>query len=159
MHSRQAERAIRTIKSMTRSIYISLPYTLPPALYPYLIQYATEKYNILPSNDGDKLSPRERITGRTIDYNYDMKSGFGTVGLFPVPLALQTIDLAERGELGIIVGNTPGRHGVCQVYIPTRKSICHRTKFKVLRIDESIRHLISRDQPRDPDLIPVEPPP
>ena len=124
-----------------------------------MIQYATERYNILPSSDGDKLSPRERITGRTIDYNYDMKSGFGTVGLFPVPLALQTIDLAERGELGIIVGNTPGRHGVCQVYIPTRKSICHRTKFKVLRIDESIRHLISRDQPRDPDLIPVEPPP
>jgi hypothetical protein len=27
----------------------------------------------------------------------------------------------------------------------------------VLRIDESVQHLISRDQPKDPDLIPLEP--
>jgi len=72
---------------------------------------------------------------------------------------MQTTDLAERGEIGIIVGNTPGRHGVCQVYIPTRKSICYRTKFKMLHIDESIRLMISRDQPRDPQLVPVEPMP
>ena len=56
MHSRQAERAIRTIKSLARSIYISLPYTLPQALYPYLFQFATERYNILPSSDGDQMS-------------------------------------------------------------------------------------------------------
>ena len=52
MHSRQAERAIRTIKSLARSIYISFSYTLPQALYPYLFQFATERYNILPSSDG-----------------------------------------------------------------------------------------------------------
>ena len=159
MHSRQAERAIRTIKSLARAIYISLPYTLPTALYPYLLQYAAERYNIMPQRDNDLLSPRERITGRTLDFRFDLRAGFGAVGLFPVPLASQITDLAERGEIGIIIGNTPGKHGVCQVYIPTRKSICYRTKFTMLRIDESIRLMISRDQPRDPQLVPVEPPP
>jgi len=77
--------------------------------------------------------------------------------MFPVPRALQTNDLAERGELGIIVGNTPGKHGVCQVYILTRKSICHRTKFQVLRLDASVTHLISKDQNRDPQFLNVEP--
>jgi hypothetical protein len=96
------------------------------------------------------MSPRERITGRTLDFKYDIKDAFGTTGLFPLPRALQANDLAERGELGIIVGNTPGKHGVCQVYIITRKSICHRTKFQVLRIDQSVEHLISRDQPKNP---------
>jgi hypothetical protein len=159
MHSRQAERAIRTIKLLARAIYVSLPYTLPTSLYPYLLQYAAERYNIMPQKDNDLLSPRERITGRTVDFKYDLRAGFGTVGLFPVPLAYQTTDLAERGEIGIIVGNTPGKHGVCQVYIPNRKSICYRTKFKMLHIDESIKLMISRDQPRDPQLVPIEPPP
>ena len=27
----------------------------------------------------------------------------------------------------------------------------------MLRIDDSVQHLISRDQPKDPDLIPLEP--
>ncbi len=96
-----------------------------------MVQYATERYNILPSNDGDKISPREKITGRTLDYKYDIKAGFGTVELFPVPLAMQTIDLTERGELGIIVGNTPGRHGYAKFifqhekqYLTARNSKC-----------------------------------
>ena len=111
----------------------------------------------MPTADGDQLSPRERITGRTISFIQDIKAGFGTVGMFPVPRALQTNDLAERGELGLIVGNTPGKHGVCQVYILTRKSICHRTKFQVLRLDASVTHLISKDQNRDPQFLNVEP--
>ena len=43
------------------------------------------------------------------------------------------------------------------MYIITRKSICHRTKFQVLRIDQSVQHLISRDQPKDPHFLTIEP--
>ena len=47
-HSRAAERAIRTIKDLARTTYLSLSYTLPPALYRNLVTFVTERYNILP---------------------------------------------------------------------------------------------------------------
>jgi hypothetical protein len=142
-HSRTAERAIRTIKGMARATYLSLPYTLPPQLYHHLLQYVTERYNIHPQVDGDSQSPREKITDTKVTYNIDIKVAFGTIGIFPVPKAYQNTDLSERGELGIVIGNAYTKHGVCTIYIPSRKSICYRTKFTVVTCDEAIAKAIS----------------
>jgi len=151
-HSRAAERAIRTIKNLARTTYLALPYTLPSLLYRNLITYVTERYNVLPQMDGDHLSPRQRITGQRPHYNQDIKAVFGDIVLCPVPTHLQRHDLGERGEIGIIVGNPFNKHGVCVIYIPTRKSLCHRTNFKTINIDNSIRNLISTI-PKDLDFL------
>jgi hypothetical protein len=135
-HSRAAERAIRTIKNLVRTTYLSLPYTLPTSLYRNLITYVTERYNILPQIDGDHRSPRQRITGLRPTYNRDVKAVFGDVVMCPVPIHLQKHDLGERGEIGIIVANQFNAHGVCGVYIPTRRSLCHRTDYKIIPINE-----------------------
>ena len=70
----------------------------------------------------------------------------------PVPTHLQKHDLGERGEIGIIVANQFNKHGVCGVYIPTRRSLCHRTDYKIIPINESIRNLIS-SSPRDEQFL------
>jgi len=148
-HSRAAERAIRSLKQTARAIYLSLPYTLPCYLYDQLLIYTVEKLNLTPTSSGDGRCPREIIGGNKVDYKKDFKASFGQVCWFPVPRFLRKNDLEERAELGIVVGNSPGKEGVCKAYIFSRHVICQRSRFHPGLLDETIKKVISQNLDKD----------
>ena len=80
-HVPEAERFIRTLKERTRCIYNTLPFAhLPPRIVIEMVKTANFWMNVFPYHQGisDVLSPRQIITGSTIDYNRHCNLSFGT---------------------------------------------------------------------------------
>ena len=72
------EREIRTIKERARAIMSTLPYMLDHILEEWMLKYIIYMLNWTPSSDTvDWSSPFERILGRSIDANIELKYGFG----------------------------------------------------------------------------------
>ena len=77
-HVGMIEIQIKLLKEMFRSVLSALPYRLPKFLYRYLVYFCTSRRNMLPSNTQvDQRPPRELFTGRRVDYNIDVRIGFG----------------------------------------------------------------------------------
>ena len=80
-HVGDIERHIRTVKERVRSVYASLPFpTLPKVMLIELAKFATFWLNGLP-NQNNQLSitqsPRELVTGETVDFNRHCRFEFG----------------------------------------------------------------------------------
>ena len=73
-----AERVIEELKEIMRSVRFSLPFELANVLFPFLIIYATIRRNsVFNKSLGLKMSPKEALTGRKLDYKRDLDMGFG----------------------------------------------------------------------------------
>ena len=77
-HVPTAERKIRVIKERCRSIVHSLPYMLPLFLLAWMVYFAVSRINLFPTKGGlVKVSPFEAFNGRKVDFDRDLRVGFG----------------------------------------------------------------------------------
>jgi hypothetical protein len=73
-----AERLIEELKEIIRSVTHSVPFIVAASLYNSLVAYATVRRNSVFHKSLDhKMTPREVMLGRKIDYNKEMALGFG----------------------------------------------------------------------------------
>jgi len=72
------ERKIQEVKQRARAIINSLPYKLAVSLISHLITFCVSRINLFPHKSGlSNISLTEAFKGRKIDYNKDLRIGFG----------------------------------------------------------------------------------
>jgi hypothetical protein len=70
------ERKIRHIKERVRSVNNTLPFGLSEKLEVWLVKYAVSRIVLAPTrNSIDHISPREKLSGRKIDVDKEIKHG------------------------------------------------------------------------------------
>ena len=80
-HVPEVERYIRTLKERVRCIYNTLPFEhMAPRLLIEMVKASNFWLNAFPHRNGisDVLSPRQIVTGSTIDFNRHCRLSFGT---------------------------------------------------------------------------------
>ena len=106
-HALVIERNVRTIKDYQRATLASLPYKLPLALYPYLLDDVVGCLNSVTNKKYNPLSPREWITGRKPQVLLHLKHSFGTFGIAHIAKGTREDNLS-RGVHSVIVGRVTG---------------------------------------------------
>ena len=87
------ERKIRHIKERVRSVVNSLPFSLNEKLEVWLVKYAVRRIELAPTrNSTNHISPREKLTGRKIDVDREIKHGFGDY----VQMHIDVIDISTK---------------------------------------------------------------
>ena len=77
-HLGPIENAFRMLKMIARIIYHSVPFAVPSKLFPYLLQFAATRMNMLPSKTlGPDITPRELLTGKQISAKRELCAMFG----------------------------------------------------------------------------------
>ena len=77
-HVASIERAIRQIKERVRSFINILPFQITKEITIYLVYYLVGMINYIPrSTSVIEMSPKEKLTGKKLDYNADFKLQFG----------------------------------------------------------------------------------
>ena len=72
------ERKIRVIKERVRAITNTIPFSLTELLESWLIRYSVDRINLVPTrNSVEYVSPREKLYGRKINVEKELKHGFG----------------------------------------------------------------------------------
>ena len=72
------ERKIRQVKERFRGIACTLPYKLTEFLESWLVKYLLSRIVLVPtSNSSEYISPREKLWGRRINVNKELRHGFG----------------------------------------------------------------------------------
>jgi hypothetical protein len=72
------ERKIRHIKEKVRAVINTLSYNLTEQQESWLIKYAVSRIDLVPtSNSVEYISPREKLYGRKINLNKELKHGYG----------------------------------------------------------------------------------
>ena len=71
------ERKIRQIKERVRAVINTLPFKLTEKLEGWLVRYAVNRIVLVPTrNTVDYVSPREKLYGRKINVDKELKYGF-----------------------------------------------------------------------------------
>ena len=72
------ERKIRHIKERVRTVVNFLPFSLNEKLEVWLVKYAVSRIVLAPRrNSLNHISPREKLIGRKLDVDKEIKHGFG----------------------------------------------------------------------------------
>jgi hypothetical protein len=131
VHAARVERMIRVIKERVRSVVNGLGGKgLPDNLLFPLIQDIVQSINLTPNSRTGVDSPRYLVTGKKLDFKYDMKGSFGEVAMFRVPIENRRQgDVAPRAIHGIIVGRVLGQKGAVRVYFPDTGTIATRAHW------------------------------
>ena len=109
-HIEPIERKIRQIKELVRCVSNMLHFNLYEILLDWLIRYAVSRIILLPTRNSEEyISPREKIYGKIIDVDKELKHGFGDF----VHVHPDRVDNTNRsrGHVGIALmpsGNTTG---------------------------------------------------
>ena len=122
------ERKIRLIKERVRAHIHSLPFNLSQTLLVYLIYYVVSCINMLPNhNRMDEASPKELLTGRKINFETDLRAGFG--------------DYVHATASNIVKNSMEARTQGCIALIPNGNL---QGSMKFLRLDTN--KIVTRDQ-------------
>ena len=137
------ERAQRTIKERVRSVMASLPFKVSRFLLPYLVLYVVSRLNLLPDSAyGDKLSPKERFTGRKPSFNTDSGCKFGQYGQSTEyrqrtnTMQPRTMDIITLLPVGNVAGD------VLCLHLDTWKTV-RRRQIKLLPMTDSVISLLN----------------
>ncbi|MBS1768271.1 MAG: hypothetical protein JSS77_01290 [Acidobacteria bacterium] len=77
-HVATIERAIRQIKERVRGFVNTLPYDVTKEMAIYLVYYLVTMINSVPRSTSIlEISPKEKLTGKKLDYNTDFQLEFG----------------------------------------------------------------------------------
>lgn len=133
----KVERKIRQIKERIRGIINTLPFKLPPQLEVYLIQYVVSRIVLIPTrNSGEYVSPREKLFGRSIIVQKELKHAFGDY----VHAHDNETDntMKPRTEAAIALLPTGNRDGSWYYYLLSTKEVVTRLKATVLPMPDIV---------------------
>ena len=135
------ERKIRHIKERVRSVINTLPFELSEKLEVWLVKYAVSRIVLAPTrNSIDHISPREKLSGRKIDVDKEIKHGFGDY----VQVHNDVIDNSTKPRTAgaIALMSSGNLEGSWYYMLLSNEQIVKRTKATVLPMPhEVVLHL------------------
>jgi hypothetical protein len=137
------ERKIRQVKERVRAVVNTLPYTLTEKLEGWLVRYAVNRIVLVPTrNSVDQVSPREKLFGRKLNVDKELKHGFGDY----VQVHADNIDnsMKPRTQGAIALMSAGNLEGSWYYFLLSNEQIVKRTKATPLPMsDVVIAHLNS----------------
>ena len=135
------ERKIRQVKERFRAVSNTLPIKLSVATEAWLVKFAVNRINLVPTrNSVAYTSPSEKLQGRKINVEKQLKHGFGDY----VHLPVDTVNNSNRPRTqgGIALMSSDNLEGSWYYMLLDDWSIVKRTKAISLPMtDEVIAHL------------------
>ena len=135
------ERKIRQVKDKVRAVINTLPYNLTEKLEGWLVRYAANRIVLVPTrNTIDYSSPREKLYGRKINVDKELKHGFGDY----VQVHSDNIDNTNkfRTSGAIALMSAGNLEGSWYYMLLSNEQIVKRTKATPLPVpDEVIRYI------------------
>ena len=131
------ERKIQTVKQRIRAIINTLPYKLSEKLEGWLVRYAVSRIVLQPTrNSGEYTSPREKLYGRKVNVDKELKHGFGDY----VQVHTATLDntMQPRTSGAIALMSTGNLEGSWYYMLLSNLKIVNRTKATVLPVTDNI---------------------
>lgn len=139
-HVPVAESKIRVVKERVRAIASSLPFLMTRLILRYLVFYATQKINMMPSSAklGARVSPFEAYRGRKLDYNRDVRISFGEYVQATRVNIVNRNDLTPRTDGAIALLPTCNRQGTVKFFALTTGEVISRDRWKVLPMPNEV---------------------
>jgi hypothetical protein len=137
-HVPAIENKIKQIKQRTRAHLNVLPFTLASTLLVWLVAFCVSRINLVPSDvTGDRISPREKFTGRKLDFQRDLRVGFGDYVQTHEPNIIKNSQVARtEGAIALLpLGNITGS---VKFFKLSTRSIITRDKFTVLPMPDTV---------------------
>ena len=131
------ERKIRHIKERVRSVINTLPFDLSEKLEVWLIKYAVSRIVLAPTrNSINHISPREKLSGRKIDVDKEIKHGFGDY----VQVHNDVIDNSTKSRTAgaIALMSSGNLEGSLYYMLLANEQIVKRTKATVLPMPNEV---------------------
>lgn len=135
------ERKIRLVKERVRAVINTLPFILTEKLEGWLIRYAVNRIVLVPTrNSVDYTSPREKLYGRKVNVDKELKHGFGDYVQVHTDSINNSTKPRTHGAIALMsAGNLEGSW---YYMLLSNQQIVKRTKATVLPMsDEVIAHL------------------
>jgi hypothetical protein len=138
----RADRMIRTLRDIFRTIKASLWYRLPQFLYPNFIEDAAGVWNVRPNARTIDRSPREIVEGKKLEFDQHIKTSVGTVGEFFIPPGKRQATSKddrevkkneERTATGIVTRRNFDPTGTLEIYNIDTGTRVNRCKVKIIR--------------------------
>jgi hypothetical protein len=102
----------------------------------WLVSFCVSRINIVPSSvSGDRISPREKFIGRKLDYQRDLRVGFGDYVQAHEPNIISQVVRTEGAIALLPVGNLTGS---VKFFKLATRSIVTRDMFTVLPMPDNV---------------------
>ena len=150
-HASVIERNVRTVKDHQRATLASLPYKLPLALYPYLLDDVIGCLNSVTNKKSNPLSPQEWITGRKSQVLL-LKQSIGTYGIAHIAKGTRK-DNMSRGVHSVIVGRDLNSKNSFKVYMLSTSTVIHTDKFVELPATQDFITMMNTLSQGDPPIL------
>jgi hypothetical protein len=138
----RADRMIRTLRDIFRTVKAALWYRLPQFLYPNFIDDAACVWNIRPNSRTVDRSPREIVEGKKLTFDQHIKTSLGTIGEFFIPPGQRQPSTKEERDVkkneertatGIVIGRNFDPTGTLTIYNIDSGTRVNRCKVKLVR--------------------------
>ena len=138
----RADRMIRTIRDIFRTVKASLWYKIPQFLYPHFVEDTARIWNARPNSRTVDRSPREIVEGKKLEFDQHIKTPLGTIGEFYIPQGQRQHSSKEdrdvkkneeRTATGIVIGRNLDPTGTLEIYNIDTGTRANRCKVKLLR--------------------------
>jgi hypothetical protein len=163
----RADRMIRTIRDIFRTVKAGIWYRVPQFLYPHFFDDFSRVWNIRPNARTVDRSPREIVEGKKLEFDQHIKVPVGTVGEFYIPASKRDSSNKEDREVkkneertatGIVIGRNFDSTGTLDIYNIDTGSRVNRCKVKLVRqpstaLKAQIRALAPPNEVVEDDLL------
>ena len=138
----RAERAIRSMRDLARTIVCNMEYKIPESWIPYLIKEVSIMLNIQPKKD--KLSPYEQFTGLSPEYGkVELWIPFGK--LISYPDLISHKNLRTQLNYGVVIGRDIRLGNLIVENIFDRRIEVITQYYEEIPIDDRIRTFYNAD--------------
>jgi hypothetical protein len=161
----RADRMIRTLRDIFRTIKAALWYRLPQFLYIHFIDDAARVWNIRPNARTVDRSPREIVEGKKLEFDQHIKTSLGTVGEFYIPAGKRQHTSKEDREVkkneertatGIVIGRNFDPTGTLEIYNVDTGTRVNRCKVKLVRQPSAALKAQLRALSTDNEVVPED---
>ena len=138
----RADRMIRTLRDIFRTVKSAMWYKTPQFLYPHYFDDLARVWNIRPNARTVDRSPREIVEGKKLEFDQHIKVPVGTIGEFYIPpskrqqTSKEDRDVKkneERTATGIVIGRNFDSTGTLEIYNIDTGTRVNRCKVKLVR--------------------------